>query len=207
MRPKIEISYNGPAITITSPSHASRYEAPAAFTVTAEVENTGSGTITKVEFYQDAAKIEEITSAPYTCTISNLERGTYSLYAKIYDSNGAVIPSNAVSVIVRNKGELEIEEEEKVKIQGGEKGFVDATKDETAKIYFHSTSQGVVHVKIYTLSGQLVWEAQKQSDDLASDYIEWACKNSNGSVVSSGVYVIHISGPGISEVKKIPVIR
>ena len=94
----------------------------------------------------------------------------------------------------------------KVKIQGGEKGYANPSKGEEVKIHFKAKSSGRVAVKIYTLRGQLVWEDSKQTDG-EEDFITWGCKNSEGSVVSSGVYIIYVKGPGIKTTQKAAILR
>ncbi len=94
----------------------------------------------------------------------------------------------------------------KVRIQGGEKGYANPSKGEEVKIHFQANSSGKVTIKIYTLRGQLVWEDSKQTDG-EKDFITWDCQNSEGSVVSSGVYVIYVEGPGIKTTKKAAILR
>ncbi len=93
-----------------------------------------------------------------------------------------------------------------VKIQGGEKGYVNPAKGEEATIYFKSASAGEIKIKIYTLKGQLVCEKSKETTG-EEDFIVWDCKNSDGTVVSSGVYILRINAPGIDMTRKIAVLK
>ncbi|GEM_PF-6161561 len=93
-----------------------------------------------------------------------------------------------------------------IKIQGGERGYVNPDKGEIAKIHFKANNTGKVKVEIYTLRGQLVWKDSKETDG-NEDYIQWACKNSEERVVASGVYIIYVKGPGIKTTKKITILR
>ncbi|MBA7532249.1 hypothetical protein ES705_24475 [subsurface metagenome] len=93
-----------------------------------------------------------------------------------------------------------------VKIQGGEKGYANPSKGEEVKVHFQAKSSGKVTIKIYTLRGQLVWEDSKQTDG-EKDFITWDCQNSEGSVVSSGIYIIYVEGPGIKTTKKAAILK
>jgi hypothetical protein len=94
-----------------------------------------------------------------------------------------------------------------VKVRGGENGFIDPGKGEEAKISFKATEAGTVTMKIFTLKGQLVWEGTKEMTGEGEDYIKWACTNSGGQVVSSGVYIVDVTGAGINMKKKIAIVR
>lgn len=97
-------------------------------------------------------------------------------------------------------------EEGKVKVQGGERGYVNPKKGEVAKIHFQPSESGVVKVKIYTLRGQLVWEGSKSVSGY-QDYIEWNCKNKDNDIVASGIYVVYVEGAGIKEKKKVAILK
>ncbi len=93
-----------------------------------------------------------------------------------------------------------------VKIQGGEKGYANPAKGEEVTIYFKSASAGEIKIKIYTLKGQLICKKSKETYG-EEDSIVWDCKNSDGTVVSSGIYVIYIDAPGIKTTKKIAILK
>lgn len=93
-----------------------------------------------------------------------------------------------------------------VKIQGGEKGYVNPRKNEKAKIHFQPSGAGRVNVKIYTLRGLLVWEGSKSVSGY-QDFIEWNCKNKENDVVASGIYVVYVEGPGIKATKKVAILK
>jgi len=97
-----------------------------------------------------------------------------------------------------------------VKIQGGEKGYVNPAKNEVANILFTPTIAGEVNIKIYTLRGELVWEESKViivGREGEAQIIEWNCRNSNNEEVASGVYLVYIKGTGIDTKKKIAVLK
>ena len=97
-------------------------------------------------------------------------------------------------------------EEGNVKIQGGDKGYVNPRNNEKAKIHFQPSGAGRVNVKIYTLRGLLVWEGSKSVSGY-QDFIEWNCKNKENDVVASGIYVVYIEGPGIKATKKVAILK
>ncbi|HEU4932460.1 MAG TPA: Ig-like domain-containing protein, partial [Pyrinomonadaceae bacterium] len=87
-----------PVVSITSPSNNAVFTAPASITIDASASDP-DGTISKVEFYQGTTLLNTDTVAPYSFAWNNVTAGTYSLTAKATDNNGAVTPSNAITVI------------------------------------------------------------------------------------------------------------
>ncbi|MCK4533726.1 T9SS type A sorting domain-containing protein, partial [bacterium] len=85
-------------------------------------------------------------------------------------------------------------------------GYVNPNKGEWLTIHFDAAHAGTVKVKIYTLRGQSVWKTSKETDG-EEDFITWNCKNTEGTVVASGVYVIHIDGPGIKDIRRAVVLK
>ena len=96
--------------------------------------------------------------------------------------------------------------EGEVKIQGGEKGYVNPGKGEKAKIHFQPSGAGTVKVKIFTLRGLLVWQKSKSVSGY-QDFIEWNCRNKENDVVASGVYAVYVEGPGIKATKKVAILK
>lgn len=93
-----------------------------------------------------------------------------------------------------------------VTIQGGGKGYVNPKKGEQAKIHFKASGLGTVKLKIYTTKGTLVWKTSKETDG-SEDCVEWACVNTENSMVGSGIYILYIEGPGIKTTKKIAIVK
>ncbi len=91
-------------------------------------------------------------------------------------------------------------------IRGGERGYVNPSEGEKAQIIFKANRAGRVTVKVFDRLGRLVWEDSKNTSG-GNDSIEWACVNASNNVVSSGVYAVHIKGPGIDTVKQIAVVK
>jgi hypothetical protein len=88
-----------PTVTLTQPGAGSSGTAPATFNLAATAA-TGSGTITKVDFYAGATLIGTDTTAPYTRTWSNVAVGTYALTAVATNSAGLTATSGSVTVFV-----------------------------------------------------------------------------------------------------------
>mgnify|MGYP001558485197 CR=1 FL=1 len=77
-----------PSVTITNPVDESFFTAVTNITISATA-TARSGTITKVEFYADANKVGEDTTAPYSVTWTNVYAGYYELKAIATDNNGS----------------------------------------------------------------------------------------------------------------------
>ena len=85
-----------PSVAITSP--AADITVPAShITVTANASDT-DGVISKVEFFMDGIKEGEVTTAPYTFTIPNVDPGHLVLTVAATDNDGAVKVSAPVTV-------------------------------------------------------------------------------------------------------------
>nr|WP_167856416.1 Ig-like domain-containing protein [Hymenobacter metallicola] len=88
-----------PTVSITAPANGATFTAPASVTITADAADA-NGTVSKVEFFQGAAKLGEDLTAPYSYSWTGVAAGTYSLTAKATDNAGAVTTSAAVSITV-----------------------------------------------------------------------------------------------------------
>ena len=94
-----------------------------------------------------------------------------------------------------------------VLIRGGEKGHVNPAKDEDALICFNASEEGLVTICLYTMQGRLVKKLEKHTEGNAGDGIIWDCTNRSNETVSSGIYIAHVTGPGLNKTKKIAVIK
>lgn len=79
------------------------------------------------------------------------------------------------------------------------RGVINPDKGGTAKIYYKGSEAGEFTCKIFTLTGDLVWE---RSQDDAEGMFEWVPKN-----IASGTYVVFVNGPGVKVNKKVIIIR
>jgi uncharacterized protein (DUF2141 family) len=74
-----------PVISISAPTKGSEFTSPATITIDINASDS-DGSITKVELYNGAIKLEERTSTPYTFTLKELPAGTYNLKAVATDN-------------------------------------------------------------------------------------------------------------------------
>jgi YD repeat-containing protein len=96
----ISVTVNGvPSVSLTAPAAGNAGTAPASITISANASDA-DGTVAKVEFFQGATKLGEVTAAPYNFTWPNVGAGSYSLTARATDNQGATTTSAAVAVTV-----------------------------------------------------------------------------------------------------------
>lgn len=90
-------SNQAPAVELTVPETGASFSLPASITLVATASDA-DGTIAKVEFFSDAAKIGEKTTSPYTLSWTPTNPGQTTLTAVATDALGASTTSAAVSV-------------------------------------------------------------------------------------------------------------
>ncbi|HET8873201.1 MAG TPA: Ig-like domain-containing protein, partial [Gaiellaceae bacterium] len=88
-----------PVVTLTQPTDGATFTSPAAVNMAATASDA-DGAVTKVEFFNGAAKLGEDTSAPYGFTWSGVGDGTYTLTARATDNLGAIATSAASTITV-----------------------------------------------------------------------------------------------------------
>jgi beta-glucanase (GH16 family) len=91
-----------PTVTLTSPANNAALGAGSDLVLTADPK-PGTGTVAKVEFFQDAMKVGEAAASPYTVTLANAQPGTYRFTAKVTNSGGDAA-SSAVSAVTIGSG-------------------------------------------------------------------------------------------------------
>lgn len=96
---KVIVSNKAPVVNIISPSSNSVFTSPAVIKVIAAASDS-DGTVTSVKFYNNTTYLKTVFKSPYTCTLSNLLPGTYSITAKATDNTGTQTTSAAVSVSI-----------------------------------------------------------------------------------------------------------
>lgn len=92
-----------PTVNITAPTAGQTFNAPANIAINATA-TAGSGTITKVEFFNGANKLGEDLSSPYAFAWNSVAAGNYALTAKATDSNGFSTTTAAVNITVNPPG-------------------------------------------------------------------------------------------------------
>jgi len=94
---------NPPAVSIRDPADGANFSVNDPITIMADASDA-DGSIVKVEFFQDDAKLGESTDSPYSLTWSNAQPGNYLLSAKASDERGATGTSAPLRVIVNGTG-------------------------------------------------------------------------------------------------------
>lgn len=74
-------------------------------------------------------------------------------------------------------------------------------------IYYYMPSAGHVTIRIYTIDGVLVKTLVDKYVPEGTHIENWYGRNMNDEVVASGIYYVHIEGPGFKQTKKICVVR
>jgi gliding motility-associated-like protein len=99
----VSITVNGantpPIITLTSPANNASFAAGSNITISANASDA-NGTISKVEFYNGAAKLGEDATSPYSFVLSNAALGSYAITAKATDNQGAASTSYTANITV-----------------------------------------------------------------------------------------------------------
>jgi hypothetical protein len=86
-----------PAVSLTSPTNGTNFNAPATITLTADASDA-DGTITKVEFFNGSTKIGEDLTAPFSFSWNTVAAGTYSITAKATDNGGLSTVSQNITI-------------------------------------------------------------------------------------------------------------
>ncbi len=95
----------------------------------------------------------------------------------------------------------------KLVITGGAKGYINPAKGESVLFGVTPTSGERINLKVYTLKGDLVFETSFSGSANQQTIKPWNGKNSDGTTVASGIYIVHISGGGMDVIKKFAVAK
>ncbi len=83
--------------------------------------------------------------------------------------------------------------------------------DDTTNIHFKLGAEANVTIRIYTISGELVWMKGQSYDTQGVYEILWNLKNDQGQKVASGVYILYVkasnSAKTVTKTNKIAIIR
>lgn len=88
-----------PTVSLTAPANNASFVTNSNVTINASASDA-TGTVSKVEFYQGAAKLGEDTTSPYSYVWNNVTAGNYVLTAKATDNHGAITTSTAINITV-----------------------------------------------------------------------------------------------------------
>lgn len=92
-----------PTVTLTAPANNASATVGTPITVSADAADS-DGTVARVEFFDDASKIGEDTTAPYSTSWTPGSAGAHSLTARASDNLGAATTSAAVAVTINPQG-------------------------------------------------------------------------------------------------------
>jgi len=95
----VDLTNIAPTVALTSPAAGQSYVQGSAIALAATASDT-DGTVSRVEFYADGAKLGEDTSAPYSFSWSGATVGSHTLSAVAYDNAGASKTSAGVGITV-----------------------------------------------------------------------------------------------------------
>ncbi|HMG94159.1 MAG TPA: Ig-like domain-containing protein, partial [Chryseolinea sp.] len=95
----VSTANNPPTVSITGPANNATFNSGATITITANASDA-NGSITKVEFFNGAAKIGEDSSSPYSFAWTNAPGGTLAIKAVATDNQGVTATSAVVSITV-----------------------------------------------------------------------------------------------------------
>lgn len=74
-------------------------------------------------------------------------------------------------------------------------------------IKYEISSAGRVRVRLFTIDGRHVLTLMDEEQPAGKGALDWSGVNRAGSTVASGIYLLNIEAPGISETKKIVVVK
>jgi hypothetical protein len=92
-----------PTVTLTSPSAGQTFSQSPTINLSATASDS-DGSVTRVEFYQDANLIGQATSSPYSAVWGNAPSGNFVITALAYDDSGAAVRSTGASISVGTGG-------------------------------------------------------------------------------------------------------
>src|SRR6266568_2328169 len=94
---------NPPSVSVSHPADGANFSVNDNISITADAADA-DGSIVKVEFFRDDAKLGESMKSPYNLTWSNAQPGNYLLTARASDDRGATRTSAPVQVFVNGTG-------------------------------------------------------------------------------------------------------
>ncbi|MBI5245021.1 MAG: hypothetical protein HY922_15260 [Elusimicrobia bacterium] len=80
-------------------------------------------------------------------------------------------------------------------------------RGEKTTVRYDVQGSGHLTIRLYTLNGTLVTTLYDGDVTPGKGSVDWSGQNISGSRVASGVYIVHMAGPGISKSQKIVVVK
>ncbi|HMG89670.1 MAG TPA: Ig-like domain-containing protein, partial [Chryseolinea sp.] len=88
-----------PSVALTAPANNASIAAGASVTLSANASD-GTGSVTKVEFFNGTTKLGEDATSPYSFVWASVPAGTFSITARATDNQNATATSSAVTINV-----------------------------------------------------------------------------------------------------------
>jgi uncharacterized repeat protein (TIGR01451 family) len=142
--------------------------------------------------------IDAVTSASFTGAVTNAAWGLAT------GGCGTSQASASVSFTLSPADELG---NDRVKIVGGIRGYIQPKRGEQATILVRPVSAGTITVRIYDLTGVLVRELTAVSGGGHTEVLHWDAKDNAGRDVPPGAYPILIEAPGVRYKDTLAVLR
>jgi fibronectin type 3 domain-containing protein len=74
-------------------------------------------------------------------------------------------------------------------------------------IYFVAPDSGPAQINVYNISGNPIRALYAISTAGMQENLTWDCKDRNGNLVASGLYLLEIKAPGLHQIKKVLVVK
>lgn len=78
---------------------------------------------------------------------------------------------------------------------------------EKATFTYELEAEGHVTMRLYTNTGRHVATLLDAVQPRGQGAVDWFGKNVSGSTVASGIYLLHVEGPGLNETKKVVIVK
>lgn len=94
-----------------------------------------------------------------------------------------------------------------VLVVGGKEGYVRPDRGETATVVVNTVASGHVSVRVYSMNGERIWSATEPALPGEEKRITWDCRSTDGNLVASGVYIVHVTGGGLDTREHVAIVR
>lgn len=96
----VNVNVLGPTVTLTSPANLAVLTVNSATNLTATASAIAPATVSRVDFFAGSTLVGSANASPYTVSWTPTSAGSFSLTARVVDSNGIATTSTAVAVTV-----------------------------------------------------------------------------------------------------------
>jgi len=83
----------------------------------------------------------------------------------------------------------------------------DPSNNEATTLEYTTLNSGRITIRIFSMQGQLIKLILDADVTAGSNSINWDGRNDTGEIVGSGIYIVHIQGPGFSSTAKIAIVQ